>query len=276
MNKFLANASAALLLALATISIDACHRDSAIARPASLPGGVVHVEVTDVGYDRPAGSRYVQLDDRATHRTLQIVIGDDEARAIMLQLRGLKSARPLPGELLSSVIARTGNAVDHVEVTDVRDEIYYAQIVLDHGRLTIDSRPSDAIALAIRTGTPIYVAGNLLRSPAPAPILNSSTPRTATKFGITVQGMTFDLSSYFGIEPGIGVLVADFNHNLALSGLQRGDVLVDVNGQQIRSPGDFARTSVPQGSQIALKVRRGRVTYAITLTPSPVTTGTTD
>jgi uncharacterized protein len=266
----------ALLLALATISFGACHRDSTIARTASLPSGVARVEVTDVGYDRASGSHYVQLDDRASHRTLQIVIGDEEARAIMLQLSGLKSPRPLPSELLSSVIALTGNAVDHVEVTKVRDEIYYAQIVLDRGRVMIDSRPSDAIALAMRTRTPIYVAGNLLRSPALAPLANSATPRTATKFGITVQGMTFDLASYFGIEPGIGVLVADFNHEFAPSGLQRGDVLVELNGQQIRSPGDFARTVVPEGSQIALKVRRGRVTYPITLTPSPVTTGTTD
>src|SRR5436309_2102814 len=114
----------------------ACGRPSAT-DPLAPPSGEVRVEVADVGYDKQSASHYVQLNDRAMHRSLQIAIGDEPARAILLELRGLRSPRPLTNQLLGTVLARTGNAVDRVEITQVRDEIYYAKIILDHGRYAL-------------------------------------------------------------------------------------------------------------------------------------------
>jgi bifunctional DNase/RNase len=247
--------------------IAACGR-SASTGPLSPPSGEIRVEVTDIGYDKESASHYVQLDDRAKQHSLQIAIGDEPARAITLELRGLQSPRPLTNQLLGTMLARTGNAVDRVEITQVRDEIYYAKIMLDHDRYALDSRPSDAIALAMTVNAPIYVARELMH-PASS-TADAAAPIVATNLGVTVQELTPDLASYFGIA--IGVVIADFDDEALDAGLQRGDILVAVNGQTIRTPDDFARTTIAAGSRIAITVRRGKTTQTIMIAPS-VTTG---
>lgn len=257
-------------LMLLSVLIAACGR-SAATSPHGPPSGAVRVEVTDIGYDKQLASHYVQLDDRAKQRSLQIAIGDEPARAITLELRGLQSPRPLANQLLGTVLARTGNTVDRVEITQVRDETYYARIILDHGRYALDSRPSDAIALAITVNAPIYVASELMHKMS-ATAAAAAAPIVATKLGVTVQELTPDLASYFGIATGGGVVIADFNDKARDAGLQRGDILVAVNGQTIRTPDDFAHTTIVAGARIAMTVRRGKATQTITIAPS-VTTG---
>src|SRR5271170_1451088 len=83
---------------------------SATASAPGTPANEVRVEVSDVGYDTEVSSSFVQLDDQTHRRSVQIAIGDDEAHAITLELHGLKTPRPLTGELLRQVIAHTGNA----------------------------------------------------------------------------------------------------------------------------------------------------------------------
>jgi uncharacterized protein len=257
-------------LMLVSVLIAACGR-SAATSPLGPPSGAVRVEVADIGYDKQLASHYVQLDDRAKQRSLQIAIGDEPARAITLELRGLQSPRPLTNQLLGTVLARTGNTVDRVEITQVRDETYYAKIILDHGRYALDSRPSDAIALAITVNAPIYVASELMHKMS-ATAAAAAAPIVATKLGVTVQELTPDLASYLGIATGGGVVIADFNDKARDAGLQRGDILVAVNGQTIRTPDDFAHTTIAVGPRIAMTVRRGKTTQTIMIAPS-VTTG---
>jgi len=230
------------------------------------PSGEVRVEVTDVGYDKASASHYVQLEDRASRRSLQIVIGDDEAQAITLELRGLQSPRPLTTELLREVIARTGNEVDRVDVTEVRDDVYYAKVFLDGGRYAIDSRPSDAIALAMGASAPIYVSTDLMQAENAAPIAGVA-PVTATNFGVTVEQLTPDLASYFGLATTSGVVVADLDHAASVAGLQRGDILLEAGGHAIAKPDDFARATHVVGAPIGFTVRRGVTTRTITISP---------
>ena len=245
--------------------LTACGRRAAPG-PLAAPSGEVRVEVTDVGYDQRLASHYVRLDDRAKQRSLQIAIGDEPARAILLELRGLQSARPLTNQLLGTVLARTGNAVDRVEITQVHEEIYYARIILDHGRYALDSRPSDAIALAMTVNAPIYVANELMHATSPA-IEAASTPIVTTRLGMTVQELTADLASYFGITGG-GVVIADIDDAARSAGVERGDILVAVNGKAIRSCDDFAHIASVAGARIAVTVRRGKATQTITIDPS--------
>jgi uncharacterized protein len=234
---------------------------------ASRVGDAVRVKVAAVGFDDNGSAPYVQLDDRAGQRSLQIVIGGAEARAILLELHGIKSARPLSDELLASIIARTGNTVDRVEVSELHDQIYYAKIILDHGRYAIDCRPSDAIALALQVGAPIYVAGALMQShrvsSAEVPV-----PATATNFGITVQELTPDLAQYFGVTAGSGVVVADFDRTAGSVGVQRGDIIVAAGGRPVRTVAEFTHVASPGPSPIALTVRRGGATLTITIAPA--------
>ncbi len=108
----------------------------------------------------------VILKDSENKLNLPIWIGLLEATAMATELEGIKMARPMTHDLLRNVLEEMACSVECIEVTDLRENTYYALIYLKFGgrSLTIDSRPSDAIALALRTKCPIYVAKNVLES----------------------------------------------------------------------------------------------------------------
>jgi len=101
----------------------------------------------------------VVLKEKAGERYLPIWIGLAEAHAIAVIIEGVDVPRPLTSDLLSSIMNRLGASVDSIIITDIRDHIFYANIILNANwlEMKIDSRPSDAIAIAVRTGAPIYV-----------------------------------------------------------------------------------------------------------------------
>jgi uncharacterized protein len=108
----------------------------------------------------------VILKDSENKLNLPIWIGLLEATAMATELEGIKMARPMTHDLLRNVLGELGATVEAIEVTDLRDNTYYAlvHLVVDGRRVAIDSRPSDAISLALRTKSPIYVAKKVLES----------------------------------------------------------------------------------------------------------------
>ena len=106
------------------------------------------------------------LDDAADHHThhlLPIWIGHMEATAILLALQGVEPPRPMTHDLLKAVLDGAGYAVDRVEVTRLEEGTFYASVILrgEERQVTVDARPSDSIALAVRSGCPIYVADDV-------------------------------------------------------------------------------------------------------------------
>ncbi|MBI2992459.1 MAG: bifunctional nuclease family protein [Deltaproteobacteria bacterium] len=108
----------------------------------------------------------VILKDMDNKLNLPIWIGLLEATAMATELEGIKMARPMTHDLLRNVLTELGGSVKSIEITELKENTYYALIYLNiAGRdLTIDSRPSDAIALALRTKSPIYVAKAVLEA----------------------------------------------------------------------------------------------------------------
>ncbi len=104
-------------------------------------------------------------------RRLPIIIGAFEAQAIALEIEGIKPPRPLTHDLLKQVIDNLGATVVEVVVDELRENTFYAKIILEISALTneIDSRPSDAIALAVRTQAPIFVAESVMQIAAFVP-----------------------------------------------------------------------------------------------------------
>jgi len=102
----------------------------------------------------------VILKDPDNKLNLPIWIGLQEATAMATELEGIKMARPMTHDLLRNILAEIGGAIESVEITELKENTYYALIYLHIGgrEVAIDSRPSDAIALALRTKSPIYVA----------------------------------------------------------------------------------------------------------------------
>jgi bifunctional DNase/RNase len=108
----------------------------------------------------------VILKDSENKLNLPIWIGLLEATAMATELEGIKMARPMTHDLLRNVLGELGATVEAIEVTDLRDNTYFALVHLEVNgrRLAIDCRPSDAISIALRTKSPIYVAKKVLES----------------------------------------------------------------------------------------------------------------
>jgi len=108
--------------------------------------------------------RVVILKEKVADRYLPIWIGPAEADAIAVKLQGVNVPRPLTHDLLHSVVDTLGATVSSVTVNDLRNDTFYAKITLDidGGQMEVDSRPSDALALAVRVQAPIYVEESVL------------------------------------------------------------------------------------------------------------------
>jgi uncharacterized protein len=123
------------------------------------PTGPQEAEVTGVAVDPQSRTPLVLLQGKRDGRPLALAIGPFEANGIAIALQGLTPPRPLTHDLFLNVLGDLRASLRRVVVTDLRDDIFYAQLHLDARgtQLTIDSRPSDAIALALRAKVPILV-----------------------------------------------------------------------------------------------------------------------
>ena len=107
----------------------------------------------------------IVLEDLRSERVLPIWIGVFEANAIALTMENVPTPRPMTHDLMKNLLSRLGIAVERIVVTDVRNNTFYAAIHCRSGddAVVFDSRPSDAIALALRTGSPIFVEDDVVR-----------------------------------------------------------------------------------------------------------------
>jgi len=129
----------------------------------------VQCEILGLSTSPSTGGAYaLLLKELDGNRRLPIIIGSYEAHAIALEIEGIKPPRPLTHDLLKNLIDNLGATVLEVFIDELRDNTFFAKIVVEVSALTneIDSRPSDAIALAVRTKSPIYVAENVMKSAA--------------------------------------------------------------------------------------------------------------
>ena len=123
------------------------------------------MELIGVRVEIPANTPMVLLQEQdGEHRLLPIYIGSPEAASIHYALEGIDPPRPLTHDLFISVIGKLGASLSKVVVTEVRDHTYYAELHLTVGddEQIISSRPSDAIALAVRCEAPLFAASALL------------------------------------------------------------------------------------------------------------------
>ena len=127
---------------------------------------MIEMKVMGIALDTRTGSPIVVLHDKENRRALPILIGSAEASSIIRKIENLSVTRPMTHDLIISIIEKVGYKISKVEINDVEKETYFATIFLeneDDGKIIeIDSRPSDAIAIAIRIDAPIYVTANVL------------------------------------------------------------------------------------------------------------------
>ncbi|HSC34446.1 MAG TPA: bifunctional nuclease family protein [Thermodesulfobacteriota bacterium] len=117
------------------------------------------MKVSGIALDPFTNTPIVILKDTANEKTLPIWIGFMEASSIAMELEKTPRIRPITHDLVKNLIEKLKFIVTKIEVTDLRDDTFYARIYLkrDSEEYSLDSRPSDAIAIALRTDSPIYV-----------------------------------------------------------------------------------------------------------------------
>src|SRR3954469_2238788 len=125
---------------------------------------LVEVEVMRLGLDHSSNSYVVILQEKGGSRLLPIWIGQSEAESIVIEMNKLKRERPLTHDLCKNIIAAMGGTLRRVHITRVENRTFYAEmhIARHAGALTIDARPSDSIAIALRFSAPIFAQDSLL------------------------------------------------------------------------------------------------------------------
>ncbi len=127
---------------------------------------MILMHVMGIALDTRTGTPIVVLNDDENRRALPIWIGTAEASAIIRQLENIKSSRPMTHDLMFNMLETLGYTVQKIEINDLSSDTYFASIHLKKGangkEQTIDARPSDAIALALKAAAPIYVTSNVI------------------------------------------------------------------------------------------------------------------
>jgi bifunctional DNase/RNase len=134
---------------------------------------MIEMELVRVGVEPPANVPVVLLRERTdAGRVLPIFIGPPEAQAIALAMDNIETPRPMTHDLFKNVLEDLGAVLERVVVTDLQDKTFFAELHLNQGGAarTISSRPSDAIALAVRFGATIFAAEAVLDAAAFTPV----------------------------------------------------------------------------------------------------------
>ena len=128
---------------------------------------MVNVEVIKISYYPPSKGYAVLLQEIGGEKQLPIIVGSAEAQAIALALEGIEMPRPMTHDLINDIIDSFDSKIEKVIVSNLSRGTYFAKIVIKTsaiGEMRIDSRPSDAIAIALKTMAPVYVKKSVLQS----------------------------------------------------------------------------------------------------------------
>jgi bifunctional DNase/RNase len=253
------------LIAVGALAVCLAASPGALRQDLQAPavGDLVHVEVSTVGFDPIAGAPIVLLRDADSGLVVPIWVGAAEAQAIAMALHGVAVPRPMTHDLMASLLRELGASVEEVVVSDLRDNTYFAIVRLrvpgEDALRDVDSRPSDALALALRTGASIRIASKILKT---APRFDFAAPERSGQvvraLGITVVAAGPELRKEHGLPDRTGVVVTHVSGSAA-AGLRRGDLIASVDGRPVAEPMDFfraVRDAVP-GRPIAIRYWRG-------------------
>ena len=207
------------------------------------PDDLVPVELATVGVDPVGGSPLVLLREPDSGDVVPIRIGVAEARAILMAQHGVDVPRPQTHDLIGNVLEGLDATLERVLVDDLSDGIYYGMLELAvEGRdepVLVDSRPSDALALAVRANARILVSPEILQAGEDLEYEGMEDDQVVTALGITVVEATEDLRAALGLPDRDGVIVSGVRGRAAHLGLEEGALILAVNGETPETPMDF-------------------------------------
>ncbi len=241
---------------------------------ALLPGGcrssvsdLLPVEVKGVVVDPESQSPILFLVDPETDRGLPVWIGLSEARAITLGLQNVEPPRPLTHDLMKTMLDLMGARVERVVISDLKENTYYATLYLQAGRKTweVDSRPSDAVAIALKFHAPIFLSHALVEKGVLVDLRSPSAALTAErKYGFAAQELSPEVARYFGFDKEEGAIVTEITRDgpAERAGLRKGDILVRLDRRPVEGTEDLRKALEEKDPSEALRVevyRKGDV-----------------
>jgi uncharacterized protein len=243
------------------------------ATPEARADGLVAVELATVGVDAREHAPVVLLREAESGKIVPIWVGVTEAHAILRTMLGIETPRPMTHDLLADVVRRLDATVEEVAVHDVQGTTYIGRIRLRVGdeaeHRDIDSRPSDALALAIRTDAPILVAPGLLSDPPEFDFLAPEADEQVVRIlGATVVVPGPALRERFGLPDRPGLVVVGASGIAADRGLRRGDLILEVNGRAPTEPMDFLDAVLAARDAIHIRVWRAGQEQTVELPPA--------
>ncbi len=204
---------------------------------------LIAAELAMVGVEPVSGTPVVVLRAPESGAIVPIFIGAHEARAILMAQRGIEPPRPMTHDLAGTLIESMGGVLTRVVVDELRDGTYHGALEIEiAGRepiLRIDSRPSDALALAVRTGAAILVAPAVLEAAREVPFEGLGNDPVVTAMGITVVEASDPLRRALGLPDNDGVVVSSSRGMAAISGLRPGALIVRINENAVDTPTAF-------------------------------------
>ncbi|MBI2090558.1 MAG: bifunctional nuclease family protein [Deltaproteobacteria bacterium] len=208
----------------------------------------------------------VILESVRDQKIVPIWVGNEEATSIAIQMENVAPPRPNSHDLIRNILQGIGATIHRITITDIKNNIYYALITLRlRGQeFQVDSRPSDAIAVALRMKAPIYASARVLAKATPLPDKDSGDFRKI-RGGLHVQSLTSELAQLFGLQRTSGVLVTDVDVGspASIAGLQRGDIILNVEGRPVQKVGDLESLlgGGKKSGQVRVEVyRKGKTT----------------
>jgi uncharacterized protein len=261
----------ALVLALAACGPPAGGAADGEVAPDTVADGLVPVELATVGMDPTQQAPVVLLREATTGKIVPIWVGVPEAQSILAVMLGVEMPRPMTHDLLASVIRELGASVEEVVVHDVRETTFIGRVTLrpagEERVVEVDSRPSDALALAIRTGAPIRVAERLLAAPPDFDFLAPEADEQVVRMlGATVVAPSRTLRERYGLPDRPGLVVVGTSSAAADEGLRRGDLILEINGVVPRAPMDFFDAAIA-GETLRIRYWRAGQEAEVELSP---------
>jgi len=162
---------------------------------------MMKMKVQGLMFDQKNAMAVVVLTDEEGKRSLPIWVGLFEAQAILLGLQEVKTPRPLTHDLMATVISGLGAELEKIVISKIEDNTFYAILYMKFNgqEITVDARPSDCIALSLRTGTPIYISEEVRSSTSVA--MGEIDDQEIEEFGKFLEGLKPDeLQKYLGLE----------------------------------------------------------------------------
>ncbi len=209
-------------------------------------GDLLTAELNTVGWDQLSGSPVVLLRELDSGQVLPIWIGMAEARAISFELHGIELSRPMTHDLMANVLATLGASLEEVVVSDLREGTYYGLLKLrvdgESEPRWVDTRPSDGLALALRTDATIRIAKKLIKDLPNIDFMAPESPEQVVRaLGLTVVIPNDELRTELSLPDRSGLAVIATSGVAKRAGLARGDLIVAIDGATPDEPLDLLR-----------------------------------